>query len=562
MMLFRPLCFLFFLVFASPSWALTPEEWEQDLDFMTETLTRVHPNPYSRTSPQTFRAEAEALRAALPELSDEEIVIAFSKIIGFANDGHSGLDPVGDVVAFNLWLPIRAERFAEGVFITAAAPEMAYLIGGQIVKIGDSGGTTAFEEVMKIANGDNAFSKMNGATALFPNTKILQGLGVVDDPDAVSLTVKTVGGEIREFVMSAIEQPFSLHWFYSGRRTPGKESVHAHERLGAALDTTYRNRTQLYSLEYLADSKILFVQFNLFVNYRDFQVPGLTAPTPTLAEFYQQVYEALEANAVEKLVIDVRHNGGGNNQLVIPFVDALADSEFNRKGKLFVIAGRTTYSAAMNFVSLMETKTEAQFAGEPAGGSPLHYGDSTGFRLPNSRMVFGVSTLPWSLGVNPWDLRERVQPDFLVIPKAANFFKGKDGALKAIMNAEANPPLTERMKAVYEKDGLPAALRLFEKMTNQTPVPEPWNGVVYHLVTFAAWLGEKSTEEQEAVLRSGTKTFPDSDLAWYKLGYFYFYQRQYQEAVDALAKAKQLNPGVNLIDRLYNAARRKPGANN
>ena len=50
----------------------------------------------------------------------------------------------------------------------------------------------------------------------------------------------------------------------------------------------------------------------------------------------------VEENDVEKLVIDMRWNNGGNAMMLMPLINGLVRSKVNRTGRLFVIVGRYT----------------------------------------------------------------------------------------------------------------------------------------------------------------------------------------------------------------------------
>jgi len=74
----------------------------------------------------------------------------------------------------------------------------------------------------------------------------------------------------------------------------------------------------------------------------------------------------VEKNDVEKLVLDVRMNGGGNNQLIKPIITGIIQlKKINKKGKFFCIIGRRTFSACQNLVNELERYTEVIFVGEP-----------------------------------------------------------------------------------------------------------------------------------------------------------------------------------------------------
>ena len=126
---------------------------------------------------------------------------------------------------------------------------------------------------------------------------------------------------------------------------------------------------------------------------------------------FRTCFEEAERRAVERLIIDVRLNGGGNNELNRPIWHALLRSDrLNQKGRLWVIIGPKTFSAAMNFVDDMELNTRATFVGEPTGETPNMWGDPVSLRLPNSGIVVQTSTLWWQME-DPRDQRPFRAPD-------------------------------------------------------------------------------------------------------------------------------------------------------
>lgn len=58
-------------------------------------------------------------------------------------------------------------------------------------------------------------------------------------------------------------------------------------------------------------------------------------------------------HSTDKVMVDVRHNGGGNNATFGPLVDVL--STINQLNKLYVLIDRITFSAAANFVTVLDT---------------------------------------------------------------------------------------------------------------------------------------------------------------------------------------------------------------
>ena len=90
---------------------------------------------------------------------------------------------------------------------------------------------------------------------------------------------------------------------------------------------------KIYYYKYLPEQKMVYVRHSKIRDDR---------PESTEA-FYKRVFEFIEKNDVEKLVLDVRLNGGGNNYLVKPIITGIIETKkINKNGKLFVITG-TSY---------------------------------------------------------------------------------------------------------------------------------------------------------------------------------------------------------------------------
>lgn len=545
---------LFFLL--KPAMSMETAYWEEDLDFLVETLVSVHPNPFHRTSEETFYNSVEKLRAELSGLEDHEIPIRFMKIVTQLHDGHSGLDPEGEAASFDKWFPLRFEQFEEGIFIISAATEYRDIIGARVLKFGSSDSAEIMKQAMETSNGENPMNRLYYAGYILPQAQALKAFGAIDQADEITLEIEKVG-QPDKVIVKSITMPFNLNWFWPGPAAPGGDSINAHDNFGDDLALTYRNQKSLYNLNYLENEKTLFVHFKLFLNGKDFSF--LPSPTPTLEEFYEQVFQAFDENDVEKLVIDIRTNGGGNNQLIPSFIQRISQSsEINQRGKLFVITGRKTYSAAMNFVSMMAAQTNAIFVGEAPAGSPSHYGDATGFVLPNSNMFFSVSTLAWSTDVEPWDLRVQFQPDIVVIPQASNYFAGRDDVYDIVQGPGTPVPILDQLKNIYSQDGYDSAMAAFENYRSDNP-ENFWVDHGYSLLTFGNFV-EGAGGDFLQVYKTATDLYPDFDLAWFAYGRALYYERNYVEAEKALKIAADLRPGNNLITRFYAAVQKKPKA--
>ncbi len=140
----------------------------------------------------------------------------------------------------------------------------------------------------------------------------------------------------------------------------------------------------------------------------------------------------IESHPTSKLVIDMRWNGGGNTFLGQSLLHHLiACRTINRRGALFVITGRGTFSAAQNIATAIERETEAIFVGEPTGSRPNFIGETIPFELPYSKVTANIADLYWQTSW-PTDDRPWIAPEVYTPPTFEAFSRNEDPAMEAI----------------------------------------------------------------------------------------------------------------------------------
>jgi hypothetical protein len=169
-----------------------------------------------------------------------------------------------------------------------------------------------------------------------------------------------------------------------------------------------------------------------------------------LVEFAARVALRLERHRPGRVVIDLRANTGGDGQLLPPLLRILiADHRINRHGRLFVLAGRRTFSAAQMLVNQLEHLTEALFVGEATGTTPSFHGDPRRIVLPHSGLTLRVSTTYW----RDWtgnEARRSTEPDLPAAFRLEDDIAGNDPALAAALSyrpADGLPAQVERLQA-------------------------------------------------------------------------------------------------------------------
>jgi hypothetical protein len=144
------------------------------------------------------------------------------------------------------------------------------------------------------------------------------------------------------------------------------------------------------------------------------------------------VLSGMRSKEVERVVVDLRRNGGGDNYLSEPLRHELARSRFNRPGGLYVLIGPKTFSAGQNLANRLERETLAIFVGEPTGSAPNLVGDPELLVGDVTGVTVMVAKTRWFDG-GPDDRRRWIFPDIFTPSVAADWIEGKDRALSAAL---------------------------------------------------------------------------------------------------------------------------------
>jgi hypothetical protein len=157
----------------------------------------------------------------------------------------------------------------------------------------------------------------------------------------------------------------------------------------------------------------------------------------SFADFCKRLFTSVERPEIDALIVDIRYNGGGDTFQNVPLIEGIIRSDKLRQpGRLFVIIGRTTFSAAQNTTSELERRTKSLLVGEPTGSRPNFIGESLSIPLPYSGWSLSVSDLWWQHSMS-MDYRIWTPPHLYAPPTAKAFRKHEDPCLEVIARYRA-----------------------------------------------------------------------------------------------------------------------------
>jgi hypothetical protein len=244
-------------------------------------------------------------------------------------------------------------------------------------------------------------------------SEVLAGLGVIDHAGSAVFSLVGRDGTPRDVAIEPITVEEDVAW-HGGQplRLPPTDALWL---LDQAKPLWWR---------YLEDSRTLFVQYN-----------SVEAGINGIAD---EILARAKGGDVARVVVDLRHNGGGDNTTMAHFEDVLRDPAINRPGRLVVLIGRITFSAAANFATDLEQSSSATFAGEAMGGSPNLYGDARQVGLPYGGQSVFVATRYWQRSTAD-DQRITIEPDIAADLSSSDYFAGRDPVLQAVFDTPVAP---------------------------------------------------------------------------------------------------------------------------
>ena len=408
-----------------PALPLTAEQWQQDLQFLASQLPLLHKNAFTKITPEQFNQAVADLSRDIPVLEAHEIVVRMMRIVAMIGDAHTDLTAAGSGQRFGSY-PLRLYWFREGLYVTAAQAPYGRAVGARLVRIGATDVGQAYQAVGELIPHETEQWLMARSPALLVTPEVLHALRILPSLYAGHFVFKNAAGE--EFAIDM--SPALAKGNVNGNTLPvergaspklnpalpksGLGWVTAPDPAQGPLPSYLKHPDLNYWFEYLADAKTIYVQYNVCQN-----MPGLP-----FSQFQQNVANFASTHQVERAVIDLRNNSGGDSSVFDPmFRWVQTDPYFSQRGHTFVVTGRRTFSSGMINAAQLKYLTNAILVGEPTGGKPNSFGEVRSFRLPNSGLTIFYSTRFFDLLP---DDPPYISPEIFVDVTAADYFAGHD----------------------------------------------------------------------------------------------------------------------------------------
>jgi hypothetical protein len=385
------------------------ERWRQDLQFLATELPRLHANLFFQRPREEFERDVAELNAAIPSLQDHEVIAAMTKIVASMGDGHTRLDWQRTAPSFRTY-PLQLYWFPDGLYVTATTEPYRRALMTRLVQIGDTKIEDAFTAVSAFIAHENDQWLLARSPEYLVVPEILSVLKIVANMESARFVFEDAEGNRFALDCAPVFRFGFIPW------------IQAPDPLTVSTPLYRRNSDLFYWFVYLAESNTIYLRHNAFIERPD--LPSTV--------FSQMLESAVNSNQSERFVVDMRNNGGGNTNVLFNMISFLQfHPDLIRRGALFVIIDRGSFSASVDAAVIIKDNSGALFVGEPTGGKPNSYGEVRNFFLPLSGLRVQYSTRFFQLieGSDP----PSFHPDLLVQPSARDYFAGRDPVLEAVL---------------------------------------------------------------------------------------------------------------------------------
>ncbi len=357
--------------------------------------------------PATFEPAIAALEHKLPQLSSAEVVLELMRILAIAKVVHNSIG-IPDSMGFEQRLPLTFRWYSDGLAVVAATAPHREIVGCRVLKIGSLSPEQFRTAVAPfIAQENDVWSRLESLRLL------------TFRPVLAHLRLLEADGQLRLTIEGTSREPLVIRMPFSSAREP---QANFREVRGVPPVLYASGPKSFYWQRYLADSRTLFIQYDVCQN----------DPKMPMREFARSVAAELDAKPVDRVVVDLRWNGGGDSRVIDPLNGVLAASS-RLKGRVYVLIGPSTFSSAIDNAIDLKNRG-AVLIGEPTGGRPSGYGEVKTLTLPNSKLSVRYTSKFFSA---PKKLdTAALQPDLAVPMTLRDALAGRDAGLAAAIAAK------------------------------------------------------------------------------------------------------------------------------
>ncbi len=347
--------------------ALAAEPWsaagrQEDLDFLYEkVLTESHPDAFANTPETEFLALKAEIEGRLDTVSNTEFLLDLMRLTSLVGDSHTSI-VIGGTAELRAY-PFSMVRRGESWYLSAAALEDEDLLCQEVTLLAGKPVEEVIEVYGTLFASDNPVHLRRSFRQACNVADIYEYLGLVEAGKPLTVTLKNG----KSLSLEPMEQ----------KAMNELEIVRISDRIKGQPETA---AVDAYYLAKPLTEDVYYIQYNTCQEAEDL----------SMEDFAALVAKDLRDGDYDRVLLDLRNNGGGSDGVIWPLFEVLRLA-MDGGTELVGLIGEATFSSALiNAVEIQEMG--GVLAGEAAGGSVCHFGAVKTFSLPNSKVRGQVSS--------------------------------------------------------------------------------------------------------------------------------------------------------------------------
>jgi hypothetical protein len=402
--------------------------WSRDLDAIRGRVLTFDRSFDSAEKLKALQA-IEQLRSEVPRLSDDAVRVRIARVAALANNAHTRLYILRNRTEVRR-MPIRAWWFGKELRVVRAAPEYARYLGCRIDRVGGHTASAAKAKVDDLFAGSPTWRTYMSAYSL-TSSDVLHGAGVI--PDAGQVRYHFSGcpasgiASIAALPLAKSAKPLESWWDlapqYAGPPDEWKQLL-----AGSTPPLYLSHPDRNYWFDDRSSDGTFYIQYNRAADAAD----------EPLGAFAVRVATAITTNRPRAVVVDLRFNTGGNGTITPKLVDAVNQAPASTP--VYVITGRSTFSAGIVAAALLRQARPVKIVGEPVGDALEFWAEGGNIILPYSGLYVHFANGAHSLSPRPCPTKDycddlsvaSLQPDILAPPTWSSYVARHDPAMDAV----------------------------------------------------------------------------------------------------------------------------------
>jgi hypothetical protein len=396
---------------ANPGAGLDRQAWRADLDYFTREFARAHVDFAKLYPRERFNRDVAAVAEGLSRTRDTDTVLALMRLVASAHVGHTYVrfPSPPSPIAFHR-LPLAFNWFSDGLAVTGASAQYPEAAGLRVERIGTMTPAQLQEAIAPYVAHENPWWLRQQSRTFMIVYEMLRAVGAVRSDGPVPVRLARPDGST--LTLNVDPRPWQ-----------DRQIVTAVASLGIPQLLAEKDAARYYRYEVLPDARAVYVRYSQCQD----------DPQQPFVVFTKGLFAKVDADrsAFERVIIDLRANGGGDSRVITPLLDGLRARKLTGRDRLVVLTGPATFSSALMAAITLRDDLDALLVGEPPGERPNSYGEVRQLTLPNSQLVVQYSTKFFRMERNGDPLA--LEPHITLARSIADFLQGRDTVLEAAL---------------------------------------------------------------------------------------------------------------------------------